>query len=353
MEIRVELTKNPKAKPEPETLGFGNIFSDHMFIMDYTEGKGWHNARIVPYGPIAYDPSIMVFHYGQSIFEGLKAYKINDGRVVLFRPDENMKRLNKSCDRLCIPRVDEEFAIEAMKKLISIDMDWVPNAPGTSLYIRPFIIATDPYLGVRPSNTYHFIIITGPVGAYYKEGLNPVKIYVESNYVRAVAGGLGEAKASANYAASLKAQEVAKKKGYTQVLWLDGIEKKYVEEVGTMNVFFVIGDEIVTPELNGSILPGITRKSCIELLKHWGLNVVERRLSIQEIYETHDKGLLKEAFGTGTAAVISPIGELCWNDRKITLSNGRIGELSQKLYDELTGIQYCSKPDPFNWVVQV
>ena len=353
MEIRVELTKNPKAKPDPENLGFGNIFSDHMFIMDYTDGKGWHNPRIVPYGPIAYEPSIMVFHYGQSIFEGLKAYRISDEQVVLFRPDENMKRLNKSCDRLCIPRVDEEFAIEAMKKLISIDKDWVPNAPGTSLYIRPFIIATDPYLGVRPSNTYHFIIITGPVGAYYKEGLNPVKIYVESNYVRAVAGGLGEAKASANYAASLKAQEVAKKKGYTQVLWLDGIEKKYVEEVGTMNVFFVIGDEIVTPELNGSILPGITRKSCIELLKHWGLNVAERRLSIQEIYEAHDKGLLKEAFGTGTAAVISPIGELCWNDRKITLSNGRIGELSQKLYDELTGIQYCTKPDPFNWVVQV
>ncbi|NLU52596.1 MAG: branched-chain amino acid aminotransferase [Clostridiaceae bacterium] len=353
MEIRVELTKNPKAKPDPENLGFGNIFSDHMFIMDYTDGKGWHNPRIVPYGPIAYEPSIMVFHYGQSIFEGLKAYRISDEQVVLFRPDENMKRLNKSCDRMCIPRVDEEFAIEAMKKLISIDKDWVPNAPGTSLYIRPFIIATDPYLGVRPSNTYHFIIITGPVGAYYKEGLNPVKIYVESNYVRAVAGGLGEAKASANYAASLKAQEVAKKKGYTQVLWLDGIEKKYVEEVGTMNVFFVIGDEIVTPELNGSILPGITRKSCIELLKHWGLNVAERRLSIQEIYEAHDKGLLKEAFGTGTAAVISPIGELCWNDRKITLSNGHIGELSQKLYDELTGIQYCTKPDPFNWVTKV
>lgn len=350
MEIKVELSKNPKAKPLPDNLSFGNVFSDHMFIMDYTKDKGWHDARIVPYGPIPYDPSIMVFHYGQSIFEGLKAYKISDGRVVLFRPDQNMKRLNNSCDRLCIPRIDEGFVIEAMKKLISIDRDWVPDAPGTSLYIRPFIIATDPYLGVRPSNTYQFIIITGPVGAYYKEGLNPVRIYVESNYVRAVAGGLGEAKASANYAASLKAQEVAKEKGYTQVLWLDGIEKKYVEEVGTMNVFFVIGDEIVTPELNGSILPGITRKSCIELLRHWGLNVRERKISIQEIYDANENGLLKEAFGTGTAAVISPIGELCWNDRKIILSNGRIGELSQKLYDELTGIQYCTRPDPFNWV---
>lgn len=350
MEIKVELSKNPKAKPLPDNLSFGNVFSDHMFIMDYTKDKGWHDARIVPYGPIPYDPSIMVFHYGQSIFEGLKAYKISDGRVVLFRPDQNMKRLNNSCDRLCIPGIDEGFVIEAMKKLISIDRDWVPDAPGTSLYIRPFIIATDPYLGVRPSNTYQFIIITGPVGAYYKEGLNPVRIYVESNYVRAVAGGLGEAKASANYAASLKAQEVAKEKGYTQVLWLDGIEKKYVEEVGTMNVFFVIGDEIVTPELNGSILPGITRKSCIELLRHWGLNVRERKISIQEIYDANENGLLKEAFGTGTAAVISPIGELCWNDRKIILSNGRIGELSQKLYDELTGIQYCTRPDPFNWV---
>jgi branched-chain amino acid aminotransferase len=264
-----------------------------------------------------------------------------------------MKRLNESCDRLCIPRIDEKFAVEAMQKLVGIDKDWIPEAEGTSLYIRPFIIATDPYLGVRPSNTYQFIIITGPVGAYYKEGLNPVKIYVESNYVRAVIGGLGQAKASANYAASLKAQEVAKKKGYTQVLWLDGIERKYVEEVGTMNVFFVIGDEVVTPELNGSILPGITRKSCIELLRSWGLTVSERKVTIQEIYESNQKGLLKEAFGTGTAAVISPIGELYWDDKKMALSNGKIGELSQKLYDELTGIQYTKRPDPFNWVTKV
>jgi len=353
MEIRVELTKNPKPKPDSEGLGFGRYFSDHMFIMDYSVEKGWHDPRIVPYGPISYEPSIMVFHYGQSIFEGLKAYRTESGEVVLFRPDENMKRLNASCDRLCIPLIDEEFALEALKKLINIDIDWVPASEGTSLYIRPFIIATDPYLGVRPSYTYQFMIITGPVGAYYKEGLNPVKIYVESNYVRAVIGGLGQSKASANYAASLKAQEVAKEKGYSQVLWLDGIEKKYVEEVGTMNVFFVIGDEVVTPALNGSILPGITRKSCIELLRHWGIKVSERKISIQEIYQANENGLLKEAFGTGTAAVISPIGELYWNDEKIVLSGGKIGELSQKLYDNLTAIQYTKIPDPFNWVVKV
>lgn len=353
MDIRVELTQNPKTKPSVESLGFGNVFSDHMFIMDYTEGIGWHDARIVPYGTIAYEPSIMVFHYGQSLFEGLKAYKTENGEVVLFRPEENMRRLNNSCEGLCIPKIDEAFGVEAIKKLVAIDKNWIPNAPNTSLYIRPFIIATDPYLGVRPSNTYQFIIITGPVGAYYKEGLNPVKIYVEPYYVRAVIGGLGHIKASANYAASLKAQMVAKEKGYTQVLWLDGVERKYVEEVGTMNVFFVIGDEVITPALTGSILPGITRKSCIELLRSWGLKVTERRISIEEIYEAHAKGLLKEAFGTGTAAVISPIGELNWKDQKIELSGGHIGEISQKLYDQLTGIQYAKVPDPFNWVVRV
>jgi branched-chain amino acid aminotransferase len=353
MDIRVELTKSPKVKPASEILSFGNIFSDHMFIMDYTAGKGWHDARIVPYSSISYEPAIMVFHYGQAIFEGLKAYKTAKAEIVLFRPDENMKRLNNSCDALCIPKIDEDFAVEAMKKLVEIDKEWVPEAPGTSMYIRPFIIATEPHVGVHPSHSYQFIIITGPVGAYYKEGLNPVRIFVESHYVRAVVGGLGEAKASANYAASLKAQEEAAKKGYTQVLWLDGVERKYVEEVGTMNVMFVIGDEVITPMLTGSILPGITRKSCIELLRSWGLKVSERRISIQEIYEANEKGLLKEAFGTGTAAVISPIGELCWNDKKITLSGGKIGELSQKLYDNLTAIQYCKKPDPFNWVQKV
>lgn len=353
MDIKVELTVNPKQKPSPDNLGFGRVFSDHMFIMDYTEGKGWYDARIVPYGPISYEPSMMVLHYGQSIFEGLKAYWTNDRKIVMFRPDQNMKRLNESCDRLCIPKIDEKSAVEAMRKLVEIDKDWVPSAPGTSLYIRPFIYATEPHLGVHPSQTYHFIIITGPVGAYYKEGLNPVKIYVESQYVRAVAGGIGSAKTAGNYAASLKAQMVAEEKGYTQVLWLDGVERKYVEEVGTMNVFFVIGDEVVTPELNGSILPGITRKSCLELLRSWGFKVSERRISIQEIYDASGKGLLKEAFGTGTAAVISPIGELFWKDQRIALSGGRIGELSRRLYDELTGIQYGKKPDKFNWIYKI
>lgn len=353
MEIKIELTKHPKAKPSTENLGFGDIFSDHMFLMEYTEGKGWHDPRIIPYGPIPYDPAIMVVHYGQTVFEGLKAYRTKDNRVVMFRPNENMKRMNNSCERLCIPKIDEEFALEALKKLVDIDRDWVPSAPGTSLYIRPFIYATDPHLGVRPSHTYHFIIITGPVGAYYKEGLNPVKIYVEPKYVRAVIGGLGEAKTAGNYAASLRAQLDAKKLGYTQVLWLDGVERKYVEEVGTMNVFFVIGDEIVTPELTGSILPGITRKSCVELLKSWGLKVSERRISIDEICEANERGLLKEAFGTGTAAVISPIGELYWNGQHMILNGGKIGEISQRLYDELTGIQYCEKPDPFGWIFPV
>lgn len=353
MEITIQKTQNPKARPKTEELSFGTIFSDHMFMMDYTEGIGWHDARIVPYAPIAYEPSIMVFHYGQSIFEGLKAYKTPKGEVTLFRPDENMKRLNLSCDRLCIPRIDEEFCIDAMKQLVDLDRDWIPEAPDTSLYIRPFIIATDPFLGVRPSNTYHFMIITGPVAAYYKEGLNPVRIYIEDEYVRAVVGGIGAAKAAANYAASLKAQMKAKKKGYTQVLWLDGVERRYVEEVGTMNVFFVIGDEVVTPALNGSILPGITRKSCIEMLRSWGMTVSERKVSIEEIYEAHAKGLLKEAFGTGTAAVISPIGELSWKDQEIQLTGGKIGPVSQRLYDELTGIQYRKIDDPFQWVVTV
>lgn len=353
MVISVERTKNPKPKPKSDQLVFGKVFSDHMFICDYSPEKGWHDPRIVPYQNLSIDPSIMTIHYGQSIFEGLKAYKTKDGNINLFRPRENIKRLNESCKRLCIPTIDEELGLEAIRKLVDIDKDWIPDEDGTSLYIRPFVFATEPHLGVRPSMTYSFVIITGPVGAYYKEGINPVKIYVEPRYVRAVKGGLGEVKASANYAASLKAQVEANEKGYTQVLWLDGIEKKYIEEVGTMNVFFVIGDEVITPELNGSILPGITRKSCVELLKHWGCNMHERRISIQEVYEAHEKGLLKEAFGTGTAAVISPIGELNWNDRVITINNGKTGPISQRLYDTLTGIQYGKLPDPFGWIERV
>lgn len=350
MTISVEKNKNPKQKPESEHLVFGSTFSDHMFICDYEPEKGWHNARIIPYQNLPVSPALMTLHYGQSIFEGLKAYKTEGKKVNLFRPIENMRRLNTSCSRLCIPPIDEYFGVEAIKKLVDIDRDWVPEEPDTSLYIRPFIFATDPYLGVRSSDTYSFVIITGPVGAYYKEGLNPVKIYVESNYVRAVTGGLGETKASANYAASLKAQVEAKEKGFAQVLWLDGVEKKYIEEVGTMNVFFIIGNEVVTPQLTGSILPGITRKSSVELLKSWGYDMNERRITIDEVYAAHEKGLLKEVFGTGTAAVISPVGELSWNSKSITVNNGKIGSVSQRLYDAMTGIQYGKLPDKFGWI---
>jgi len=352
-QITIEKTKNPKQKPDQNNLGFGLNFTDHMFIMDYTEGTGWHDPRIVPYAPLSLDPSCMVLHYGQAIFEGLKAYKGENGEILLFRPEKNMQRVNISNDRLCIPPIDVDFAVEAVKTLVKVDKDWIPEAEGTSLYIRPFIISTDPYLGVRPSNTYKFIIILCPVGAYYKEGINPVKIYVENKYVRAVKGGIGYAKTPGNYASSLKAQMEAKEKGYTQVLWLDGVEKKYVEEVGTMNVFFKINGEVITPSLEGSILAGITRNSTIELLNSMGIKVTERKISIGEIYEAHAKGTLEEAFGTGTAAVISPIGELNWDGKTIEINNGKIGELSSKIYNTITGIQSGKLQDTFGWTVKI
>lgn len=353
-EIKIELTKNPKAKPTDESnLGFGKIFTDHMFLMNYTEGKGWHDPRIVPYGPIALDPSAMVLHYGQEVFEGLKAYRNVNGGINLFRPDKNMARLNVSNERLCIPAIDEEFCVEALKKLVEVEQDWVPHSEGTSLYLRPFIFSTDAHLGVHPAQELLYVVICSPVGAYYPEGLNPVKIYVEENYVRAVKGGMGFTKTGGNYAASLKAQDEAEKQKYTQVLWLDGVERKYIEEVGTMNVFFVIDDEVITPSLQGSILGGITRMSTIELLKSWGYKVSERRLSIDEVMQAYDEGRLKESFGTGTAAVISPIGELKCGEKIMTINNGEIGEISQKLYDNLTGIQWGKVEDKMNWVVPV
>ncbi|EGD48608.1 branched-chain amino acid aminotransferase [Ruminiclostridium papyrosolvens DSM 2782] len=349
MNISITKTTNPKQKPDMNNLGFGTYFTDHMFIMDYTEGKGWHDPRIVPYAPLEMDPASMVLHYGQAIFEGLKAYKAKNGHILLFRPDKNMARVNSSNERLVIPSIDEGFGVQAIKELVNVDSDWIPDAPGTSLYIRPFIIATDPYLGVRPSDTYKFIIILSPVGAYYKEGMNPVKIYVESNYVRAVKGGLGFAKTVANYASSLKAQVEAKHSGYTQVLWLDGIEKKYIEEVGTMNVFFKIDGEVITPSLEGSILPGITRMSTIEMLRKSGIKVTERRITIQELYDAHAAGKLDEAFGTGTAAVISPIGEFNWDGNVISVNGGKIGPVAQNVYDTITGIQSGELEDTFGW----
>lgn len=345
--------ENPKVKPQDDQLSFGKYFTDHMFIQDYSPQEGWHNPRIVPYQPIVLDPASIIFHYGQTVFEGLKAYKTDRGQIKLFRPDKNMARLNHSNERMCIPEIDEEFGINAIKHLVHIDQDWVPSAPGTSLYIRPFIISTEPYLGVSPSATYQFIVILSPVGAYYESGINPVKIAVESRYARTVKGGTGEAKTAGNYAASLKAQEVVAAEGYEQVLWLDSVEKKYIEEVGSMNVFFKINGEIITPELNGSILAGVTRDSVIELLKYWELPVIERRITMEEVYEYYQKGELEEAFGSGTAAVISPVGELAWGNEKMVINNGEIGEISKRLYDTLTGIQYGTEKDVFNWTTSV
>lgn len=351
--IKVELCSNHKQKPNPDQLQFGKVFTDHMFIMDYKEGLGWHDPRIIPYQPISLDPSSVAFHYGQTVFEGLKAYKTDDDRILMFRPEKNMQRLNLSNDRIVIPQLDEELALNALRQLVLIDKEWIPHAPGTSLYIRPFVIATQPYLGVAPSVQYKFIIIMSPVGAYYKEGLNPVKILVEDEYTRTVKGGTGEAKTGGNYAASLKAQEKSEARGFSQVLWLDGKEHKYVEEVGSMNIFFKINGTVVTPELNGSILAGITRDSVLRLLRHWGVPVEERKLSIAEIYQAHADGVLEEAFGTGTAAVISPVGQLSWKDESITLNNEETGAISKKIYDTLTGIQYGQLEDIFGWTVEV
>lgn len=350
---KIEQTTSKKEKPPEDQLGFGKYYTDHMFIMNYTEGKGWHDPRIVPYQPISLDPAAKVFHYGQTIFEGLKAYRAEDGRILLFRPDKNFERMNRSNERMSVPPIDEDVALEALQKLVAIDQDWIPTEPGTSLYIRPYVIATEPALGVNPSQEYLFMIIMSPVGAYYSEGFNPVKIYVESNYVRAVRGGVGQAKTAGNYAGALKAQEEAKEKGYTQVLWLDGVHLKYVEEVGSMNVFFKIAGTVYTPALNGSILDGITRRSIIEMLESWNILVVEKTISIEELVAAIREGTLEEAFGTGTAAVVSPVGELYYKGEKLVIQDGKTGELSRKLFDTLTGIQYGKLEDTFGWTMQV
>ncbi len=351
--ISVELCDTKKTKPLSESLQFGKVFTDHMFIADYSEGQGWTDHRIVPYAPLTVDPAAIVFHYGQTVFEGLKAYLSPEGKIRLFRPEENMRRMNQSTARLCMPQINEELAIEALEQLLIVDKDWIPQAEGTSLYIRPFMIATEPYLGVAPSSKYRFMIILSPVGSYYKEGIHPVKILVENEFVRAVSGGTGTAKTAGNYAAALKAQQVADQKGYSQVLWLDGVERKYIEEVGSMNIFFKVNGEVITPSLNGSILEGITRKSIIQMLNYWGVPLVERKISMEEICQAHQDGSLEEAFGTGTAAVISPIGEFNWKDEKFVVNNGETGDVSKKLYDTLTGIQTGAIADPFDWVLEV
>ena len=354
MEIKIVQTTSPKKKPDYSNLGFGNYFTDHMFLMNYTEGRGWHDARIVPYAPLEIDPAAMVLHYAQEIFEGLKAYHTADGRTLLFRPWDNYERLNISAERLCIPPIDVELAVTATKKLVELDKSWIPTAPGTSLYIRPFIFATDPHVGVHASHTYLFVIILSPVSAYYASGLNPVSIMIENHDVRAVRGGMGYTKTGGNYAASLRAGERAAKEGFSQVLWLDGVERRYIEEVGAMNVFFKINGKVVTPSLDsGSILSGITRRSCIALLKDWGIEVEERLLPVDELIEAASNGSLEEAWGSGTAAVISPIGLLAYDGERYTINKGEIGPLSQRLYDQLTGIQWGREPDKFGWVTEV
>jgi branched-chain amino acid aminotransferase len=350
MELKIQKAEQLKPLPDESDLTFGTTFTDHMFNMDYDQENGWHNPRIEPYQSMVMDPSTMVLHYGQSIFEGLKAFKTASGEIQVFRPQENFKRFNRSAHRMCIPQFDEEFALEAMKQLLEIDQRWVPGTPGTSLYIRPTIIAMDPYLGVRASYTYRFFIIMSPVGAYYKEGFNPVKIWVTDKYVRAVRGGTGEVKTAGNYAASIYAGEEAQRIGYTQVLWLDGVELKYIEEVGSMNIFFVIDDEIITPELSGSILSGITRDTVKELAKMYGSPVSERRISIDELIEAHDSGKLQEVFGTGTAAVISPVGEIMYKDKVMKVGDGSVGKWSQKFFNAITDIQYGVEEGPEGWI---
>jgi len=351
-DIRIQLTENKKAKPEG-ALGFGKYFTDHMFIMNYTEGKGWHDARIVPYGPIPLEPTAMVFHYAQEIFEGMKAYRTPDGRTQLFRPEKNAQRFNNSAVRMGMPTIPEEDFIHAIMELVKVDADWIPTAEASSLYIRPFMIATEQALGVHASNSYLFIVVLSPVGSYFPEGFKPIKIYVEDKYIRAAHGGTGFTKCGGNYAASILAQTEAKKKGYSQVLWLDGNERRYVEEVGAMNMMFQIDDELITAPLDGTILPGVTRDSCIAWLKAHGYKVSERKLSIDELVAAGRSGRLVDAFGMGTAAVIAPVGEIAYKDEVFTLNGFGVGETAVKLYEGITGIQWGKLPDNYGWTVEV
>jgi branched-chain amino acid aminotransferase len=351
--IRITRTTSPKERPRDQDLGFGSVFTDHMCVVDFQEEKGWYDPRIEPYGPFALDPATAVLHYGQGLFEGLKAFRGQDGKIRLFRPDKHVARLNHTAERMCIPTLDPELVLRSWTTLVDIDRAWVPSTTGTALYIRPTIIASEPFLGVRPARSYRYFVILSPVGAYYPEGINPVKIKVIDSYVRAVPGGLGEAKTAANYAASLYAAEEAKHAGFTQVLWLDGVHRKYIEEVGTMNLMLMIGDEVITPPLAGTILAGVTRDSALTLLREWGLRVSERAVSIDEVMAAADAGTLQEVWGTGTAAVISPVGELVYQGRRVVINDGRIGAVTQRLYDAIVAIQYATAPDPRHWTVEV
>ncbi len=350
LDIKITKTTAPKEKPDESKLGFGKVFTDHMFVMDYTEGQGWHDARVVPYASFPLDPATVVFHYAQEVFEGLKAYRSADNTIQLFRPDCNAKRMQDSCDRLCIPRIPVEDFIQAVKTLVETDKDWVPHVEGASLYIRPFVFANDVGLGVHASKHYIFCIICAPSGAYYAEGINPVRIYVEDEYVRAAPGLTGFTKCGGNYAASIKAGELAGRQGFAQVLWLDGVERKYVEEVGSMNIMFKIDGKIYTAPCTGTVLPGVTRRSCIELLKDWGYDVVEEHLAIADIMQAGHDGKLEEVFGTGTAAVVSPVKELDWKGDKIFIGEGKIGPVTQRLYDTMTGMQWGKIADTKGWI---
>ncbi len=352
MDIKVTPCSDSQRKPIPtddNALGFGRLFSDHMFLMNYDPDRGWHNARIEPYGPLSLDPASMVLHYGQEVFEGLKAYRGADSSVRLFRPRDNYERLNRSCERLVIPPVDVDLMVEATKQLVMLDKAWIPRSEGCSMYVRPTIIATDPFVGVAPSQTYLCYIIVGPVGAYYPEGFNPVGIWASADYVRAVRGGMGEAKTGGNYAGSLKAQAAAKAEGYSQVLWLDALERKYVEEVGTMNIFFKINGTVITSPLTGSILPGITRDSVMRLLTHWDMPVQERMLTIDELFAAGADGSLEEIFGSGTAAIITPVKEIAYKGDKLNVGDGTTGPVAQRLYDSILALQYGTGEDPFGW----
>ena len=349
MEIKITKAAVLKDKPDSSTLGFGKIFTDHMFMMDWNSEKGWYNARIVPFANLSLHPASTVLHYGSEIFEGLKAYRRKDGKVQMFRPIENIRRMNRSAERLCLPQIPEDLAMEVLETFVALEQDWTPSAEGTSLYLRPFMFGNDESLGVHAVHNATYVIIASPVGSYYAEGINPVKIMIEDEDVRAVRGGTGYAKCGGNYAASNRAGERAAQQGYSQVLWLDGVERKYIEEVGAMNVMFKIDGKIVTPALSGSILPGITRMSCIAVLKEKGFDVEERLLSIDELAAALENGKLEEAWGCGTAAVVSPIGELCYKGVKYPVNNGEIGEVTQMLYDTLTGIQWGKIEDTFGW----
>jgi branched-chain amino acid aminotransferase len=351
--IRILRTTSPKDKPKDKELAFGNVFTDHMFVANFEEEKGWYDPRVEPYGPLPLDPATAVLHYGQGLFEGLKAFRGRDGKIRLFRPQKHVERLNRTAHRMCIPAIEPDLILKSWTTLVDVDRGWVPSSVGTSLYIRPTVIASEPFLGVRPAREYLYYVILSPVGPYYPEGLAPTKIKVIDDYVRAAVGGLGEAKTSANYAASLYAAEEAKHEGFTQVLWLDGVHHKYIEEVGTSNIMLKIGDEVVTPPLAGTILAGVTRDSSLALLRSWGVRVAERMITIDEVVAAADNGSLREVWATGTAAVISPVGELAYKGRRLVVNGGRIGELAQRLYDTIVAIQYGEAADTQGWTVVV